>query len=293
VSLAIAIQGELGSNSELAVREYFPDSTDLVIVPCRTFDELFDAVHDGRAQAAMAPVENSLAGSIHDVWRLLADRPLPVSGEIRLRIDHCLIGLPGTDLAQIRRVRSHPQALAQCQQFLHALPDVEVEAVYDTAGAVKMLGEEGGPQDAAIASAQAAMDHGMEIIAHDLSTGVNYTRFLVLGDVDMSDSAADADLSARADNKTTLVLQVGEMAAGLASIITILREQNLDLLKLETHKRAGVAWVYDVYLEFAGHVNDAGAKAAVEKMIAVADELSVIGSYPSGHDAEPRMHRRR
>ena len=292
MSLAIAIQGELGSNSELAVREYFPDRTDLVIVACRTFNELFDAVHDGRAQAAMAPLENSLAGSIHDVWRLLADRPLPVSGEIRLRIDHCLIGLPGTDLAQIRRVRSHPQALAQCQRFLHELPDVEVEAVYDTAGAVMMLGEEGGRQDAAIASAQAAMDHGMEIIAHDLSAGVNFTRFLVLGDVVLDDRAVDADSSPRSAYKTTLVLQLGKMAADLATIIAILGEQNLNLLKLETHKRAGVAWTYDVYLEFAGHVNDANAEAAVEKMTQVADEFRVIGSYASGRDAEPRMHQR-
>ncbi len=287
MSLSIAIQGELGSNSELAVREFFHDSVDITIEPCRTFDEQFDAVHSGRARGAMAPVENSLAGSIHDVWRLLGERPLPVHGELRLRITHCLIGLPGSDLSQIRRVCSHPQALAQCQRFLHELPEVEVEAVYDTAGAVQMLAETGTLQDAAIASAQAAIDHDMEILARDLSDGENFTRFLALGDLPQDSPSAE-----NASSKTTLILQMGDTAAGLAQVVKILTESCLELLKLETHKRAGTEWAYDVYLEFRGDIEDAGTRSAVDRMESVANRLQVIGSYPKGKDAEPRIQQR-
>ena len=285
MSFAIAIQGELGSNSELAVREFFSDRVSSpTIVPCRTFDELFDAVHDGVADGAMAPLENSLAGSIHEVWRLLVERPLPVFGELRLRITHCLIGLPGTELGQIRHVRSHPQALAQCERFLHELADVEVEAVYDTAGAVQMLAKSGGPHDAAIASAQAAIDHHMHIIARDLSEGENFTRFLLLGDV-----AADQTGDCR---KTTLVLQMADSAAGMAAVMTHLQNHDLQVLKVETHKRPGVPWSYDVYLEVAGTTSETETQAAIEGLHTFSAACHLIGSYPMGQDIEPRIQTR-
>ena len=289
-SLAVAIQGELGSNSELAVREYYDGATvDLTIVPCRTFDELFDAVHEGRAHTAMAPLENSLAGSIHDVWRLLVERHLPVCGELRLRIAHCLIGLPGSDLTQIRRVRSHPQALAQCQQFLQGLPDVEIEAVYDTAGAVQMLIAEGDRQEAAIASAQAAADHEMEVIARDLCEGENFTRFLALGKA--PEGVGQTRMPA-GELKTTLVLQMGSTASGLSSALGELARQDLVVLKVETHKHAGLPWSYDVYLEFSGDVDSTSPRAAIDRVGSLVEAVHVIGSYPSGADVEPRLHQR-
>ena len=288
-NLAVAIQGELGSNSELAVREYFDGAdADLTIVPCRTFDELFDAVHDSRAHVALAPLENSLAGSIHDVWRLLVERPLPVCGELRLRILHCLIGLPGSDLTQIRTVRSHPQALAQCQLFLQELPDVEIEAVYDTAGAVQMLKDEGNKQEAAIASAQAAADHEMEIIARDLSEGENFTRFLALGTSPEGVNAAGQ----AGPMQTTLVLQMGDGATGLSAVLAEITDQDLDVLKVETHKHAGLPWSYDVYLEFSGDIAVVGTRTAIDRIGSFADAMHIIGSYPGGAHVEPRLHRR-
>ena len=138
--LTVAVQGELGSNSELAAREYF-DGSEVTIVPCRTFAALFDAVHSETAEFGMAPVDNSMGGSIHEVWELLVDTPLPIEGEIFLRISHCLISHRGTRLTDIRRIYSHPQALAQCREYLSSQQDVDVEEVYDTAGAVKMIAE--------------------------------------------------------------------------------------------------------------------------------------------------------
>ena len=200
--LIVAVQGELGSNSELAAREYF-EAGQIDILPCRSFEDLFAAVEAGRAGAAMAPVENSLAGSIHDVWDLFCENPsIPATGEIRLRVVHCLIGLPGATLADIRRVRSHPQALAQCGDYLCALDGVEVEAVYDTAGAVQIIKSEDCRREAAIASAQAAADHGMQILAEDLSAADNFTRFLVLGDGAASASAPREQVQTNVKNDT-------------------------------------------------------------------------------------------
>ena len=137
----VAFQGEPGAYSELAAYEFF--SADVQIKPCASFSDLFAAVEQGNAQYGMAPVDNSLGGSIHPVWDLLASRTLPIAGEIQLRIQHCLIAHPGTRLQDVRRVYSHVQALAQCQAYLQNLEKVEQEEVYDTAGAVKIIKKRG------------------------------------------------------------------------------------------------------------------------------------------------------
>jgi prephenate dehydratase len=282
--LVVAIQGELGSNSELAAREYF-DGVAIEILPCYTFDDLFTAVAEHRAGAAMAPVENSLAGSIHDVWDLFIKHPcVPVIGEIRLRVVHCLIGLPGAALGDIQRVRSHPQALAQCGDYLAALPDVQVEAVYDTAGAVQIIKSEARPAEAAIASAQAATDHGMQILAQDLSKDDNFTRFVVLG----SDPSKRAP---RADLKTTLILEMEHTAAALPAALGVLAARGIEVLKVETRKRIGRSWAYGVYLEVAGDATGDLGKVLAE-IGDLAAGLHVVGTYPTGIAAEPRLHRR-
>lgn len=276
----IAIQGELGSNSELAAREYFAAQA-IDILPCYSFADMFAAVADGRAGAAMAPVENSLAGSIHDVWDLFLEHDTPISGEIRLRVVHCLIGLPYAELANVRRVRSHPQALAQCDDFLKSLHDVEVEAVYDTAGAVQMIKTENRPEEAAIASAQAAGDHHMQILAEDLSAADNFTRFLVLGQ----------GVEGGGTVKTTVIAEMAHTAAALPAVLGLLAARGIEVLKVETHKRAGRPWAYGVYLEFVGGTDGVAAEA-IEQMRNFVDSLRIVGTYPSGIAAEPRLHAR-
>ena len=139
--MSVAVQGELGSNSALAAAQFF--STDVPIVPCATFADLFEAVTGGKAHYGMAPLENSLAGSIHDVWQLLSQHHLPVAGEIYFHVDHCLIAHPDVALDDLRRVYSHEQALAQCQNFLLGLKNAQQKAFYDTAGAVQWIKEKG------------------------------------------------------------------------------------------------------------------------------------------------------
>ncbi len=280
-ALTVAVQGELGSNSELAAREYF-DGRDVDVLPCRTFAALFSALSRGRAEAAMAPVENSLAGSIHEVWDLLRERPLPVCGEIRLRIGHHLIAPAGTRLEDLRRIRSHPQALAQCREFLDGLEEVQVEPVYDTAGAVMMVKAEGRSDEAAIATAQAAEDNGMQVLVADLAGRHNFTRFLVLGEGTGSGGSP----------KTTVVLEMDHTAAGLPAVLGQLTRAGLEVLKVETRKRVGRPWAYLVYLDFAGDAAAEPAAGALREVAGLVAGQHLVGTYPAGITAEPRLYPR-
>jgi prephenate dehydratase len=277
----VAVQGELGSYSELAAHEFFAES--LAIVPCPTFADLFAAVAEGRAEYGMAPVENSLAGSIHPVWDLLAEGPLPIASEIILRVDHCLIAHPGARLEELRRIYSHPQALAQCQEFLRRLQHAQAQEVYDTAGAVKMIKEGGRRDEGAIASAQAAVDHGMAILVENIQTDQrNYTRFLVL-----CHQPVPSDSGPR---KTTLILDLADTARALPGILASFNSRQFEVLKVELRKHLGSPWEYRCYLEVGG--DGVLLQEAIEEARAQARWLRVIGSYAPGRTTAARLHER-
>jgi len=169
-------QGEPGAYSEEAGYGYF--GKDVEMVPLETFDAVFAAVTSGDCDCGLIPIENSLAGSIHQNYDLLMRHELHIVGEYFLRVRHCLIGFPGVRLSDIERVISHPQALGQCAGYLREL-GVKSEPVYDTAGSVKMLKVSGDRTTAAIASHQAAEIYGMRILQEGIEDNMeNYTRFL-------------------------------------------------------------------------------------------------------------------
>src|SRR5881296_3140606 len=151
--MRIAYQGEPGAFSEAAARRV---ETDVELVPCRSFEEVFDAVQAGTASYGVLPIENSIGGSIHRNYDLLIEHDLPIVGEVELPIQHHLLALPGTPIDQIARIYSHPQALAQCERFLRELPGVRVNATYDTAGSAKLIKEQQLRDAGAIASERAA-----------------------------------------------------------------------------------------------------------------------------------------
>ena len=278
---SVAIQGERGSNSELAALEYFSPEIDLVA--CSSFEELFETVRGGGAGFGMAPVDNSLAGSIHEVWDLFLRCPLPVVGELALRIGHCLIGNPAADLSRIRRISSHPQALAQCEEFLSTLDGIELQEVYDTAGAVAMVKQAGELEDAAIAPAQAAVDHGMKILASAIESRFdNYTRFLVI--------ASDPGESRREVMKTSTVFRLADSARNLGEILNCLTSRQVRIHKVESRKRLGEPYLYDVYLEFAGAVGEEAVDRALAEAESIAASVALIGSYPMGERVEPRVY---
>ncbi|MBI5950995.1 MAG: bifunctional chorismate mutase/prephenate dehydratase, partial [Chloroflexi bacterium] len=175
--MKVAFQGEPGAYSEQAVFNYFGETETL---PCESFDAMFDSVVSGESDAALAPIENSLAGSIHQNYDLLLRHDLHIVGEYFLRVQHCLITNPGVKMEDVKKAISHPQALGQCAGYLRS-HGIKAEQVYDTAGSVKMLKESGARDVAAIASKRAAELHGMQILEEGVEDNTeNYTRFLVI-----------------------------------------------------------------------------------------------------------------
>src|SRR4051795_134037 len=151
--MRIAYQGEPGAYSEAAALAFDPTATP---VPCRSFEDVFKAVQDGTAPRGILPMENSIGGSIHRNFDLLVEHELPIVGEVEVPVVHHLLALPGRTLAEVKRIYSHPQALAQCDRFLRTLAGVEIIATYDTAGSAKMIAEQQLQDAAAVASARAA-----------------------------------------------------------------------------------------------------------------------------------------
>src|ERR671935_758662 len=173
--MRIAFQGELGAFSEAAARRLHPDAD---LVPCRSFEEVFDAVDTGAASYGVLPIENSIGGSIHRNYDLLLEHELPIVGEVELPVVHHLLALPGATLDMLKRVYSHPQGLAQCERFLRTLKGIEVIATYDTAGSAKMVADAGAKDAAAIASARAGEVFGLTPLASSVQDfDDNITRF--------------------------------------------------------------------------------------------------------------------
>src|SRR6058998_231648 len=192
--MRIAYQGEPGAFSEAAARRVGPDPQ---LVPCRSFEEVFETVEAGTAAYGVLPIENSIGGSIHRNYDLLLERTLTIVGEVELPVVHHLLALPGATLDGLKRVYSHPQGLAQCERFLHTLSGVEVIATYDTAGSAKMVADSGQTDAAAIASARAGEVFGLKPLASSVQDyDDNITRFIVIGRRPLKNTVAD---------KTTIV----------------------------------------------------------------------------------------
>jgi prephenate dehydratase len=279
---SVAFQGELGAYSELAAREFF--RAEVRVAPKPTFEAVFAAVASGKCARGIIPIENSLAGSIHQNYDLLLRHRLHIVGEIKLRIVHTLIVNRGVRLAEVRRVYSHPQALAQCDRFLRSLRGVRTVPVYDTAGAVKMIREGGIRDGAAIASAQAAADYGLKI----LKTGIesdhrNFTRFLIL-------SRARAPRTVHA--KTSVVFATRNVAGALFKSLSVFALRDINLIKIESRPLRGRPWEYFFYLDFEGHAADPPCRKALEHLREITATLRILGSYEKGREADGRVHQR-
>jgi prephenate dehydratase len=268
---AVAIQGEAGSFSHAAALE--AHGPVIRIVPCVTFVELFRAVETGAAASGMVPIENTLAGSVHENYDLLSAHALHVVAETALRIRHCLIAPPRTALGQIRRVASHPVALAQCRRFFLAHPDVVAVPAYDTAGSVRDVMAGNVEADAAIASKLAAELYGADVIAEDLEDHAeNYTRFLVV-------AREPAPREPALANKTSLMLSLGNTPGTLYRALGVFAARGLNLTKIESRPLPGRPWEYLFYLDVVE--SGEGIGAALAELRAFTSSIRVLGSYPA------------
>lgn len=272
----IAFQGEHGAFSEDAARQLLGSTVETI--PCRSFEEMFQAVSSGDADAAAAPIENSLAGSVHKNYDLLMEHDLTIIGETNVRIVHHLIAPRGVALTQVRRVHSHPVALAQCVRFLRANPQIEVTPAYDTAGSVKMIVESNSGEDAAIAGATAASAYGAAIIAESIEDNAqNFTRFLLLARPDRA--ASIQTISNQDQRKTSIVFRVANKPGGLFRSLAAFALRDIDLSKIESRPIEGRPWEYSFYLDLIGDQHEAHVERALANLAELAESVRVLGSY--------------
>ncbi|MFC1607788.1 prephenate dehydratase [Candidatus Latescibacterota bacterium] len=270
----VAFQGVLGAYSELATYEYF--GHEVTVVPCPSFNEVFDAVENGETDHGIIPVENSLAGSILENYDLLMERELTCTGEIKLRIMHNLIVNDGLKLEDIKRVYSHPQALSQCKDFLNTLENVELISAYDTAASANRIKASGTMEEAAIASEQAALDYGLTILQAGIeSNHKNFTRFLILS----------KELAEKVpDSKTSIVFATKNIPGALFKSLSVFALRDIDLYKIESRPIAGSPWVYLFYIDFDGDIRDEVTIKAINHLEEIASYLKVLGSYRKGDE---------
>ena len=268
-TINVAFQGERGAFGDEAVRAYFDAQAQPL--PYRSFADVFRAVATGEVEHGLVPVENSQAGSINEVYDLLRQHDLYVVGEISHPVNHCLLCLPGQQLSDIKRVISHPQALAQCDAYLRDL-NVEVVATYDTAGSAKMVREENLKGVAAIAGAGAAELYELEILARDIQTVKdNYTRFIVLG--------REPALRREGEAKTMLVMATTHQPGSLHKCLGVLAKNQINLLKLESRPSRQRIWEYVFYLDFEGHRDDPLVASALADLAGYTTFCKVLGSF--------------
>ncbi len=282
-ALLVAFQGETGAYSEEATVALFgPVET----FPCPSFEAVFASVSGHRADFAVIPIENSLFGSVSINYDLLRRNDLVIVGELKLRVRHNLMALPGVTIADIRRVLSHPQALGQCSSFLQErLSHAEAVPVYDTAGAAKMVSMNGDTDAAAIASGQAARHYGLNVLAEGIeSDRQNYTRFLVLsrpGDGRFRDRAGSKVV------KTSLVYAMRENVPGsLFKSLAAFALRDINLFKIESRPLVGSPGQYLFYLDVQGDADSPALQRALDHLGEMTAFVRVLGSYPEGRTVE-------
>jgi prephenate dehydratase len=271
----IAFQGEIGAYSEEAALALYPGSD---VVPCPSFEAVFKAVSEGKVSAGVVPIENSLHGSVHANYDLLREFDLHITAETQLRIRHYLLARRGATLAGLQRVRSHPQALGQCREFLRArLSHVEAISAYDTAGAAKRVAEGSGVSDAAIASKNAADEYGLHILASGIESNPNnFTRFLALGRKAQVNAAL-------IQPKTSLLYVPGHNIPGvLFKSLGVFALRDIDLFKIESRPLVGSPGKYIFYLDLAGAASDENVEKAIDHLQEIAEYVKVLGSYSTG-----------
>jgi prephenate dehydratase len=269
--LRAAFQGERGAHSEAAAVAFFGDSVQPI--PYNDFDGVFEAVATAQADRGVLPVENSLAGSIHRNYDLLLRYDLHIIGEVQLQIAHHLMALPDVSLNDIKKVYSHPQALAQCEHSItKLLPQAERVTTYDTAGSAKMIKEQNISDGGGLASRRAAEIYGLNILQPDMQDDAeNYTRFVVV---------AQQPVVPTGEAKTSIVFSMDNAPGSLFKSLAVFALRDIDLTKIESRPLQGKRWQYFFYIDFIASQYEERGRNALNHLQEITSYLKVLGSYP-------------
>ena len=271
-SNTVVFQGLPGAYSHLAARHVFPD---MHALPMAAFEDTFVAVRDGRAKYAMTPIENSVAGRVADIHRLMPDSELYIVAENFMRVNHHLLAPKGATLKNLRVVRSHVHALSQCSKVIRRL-GVEASVHADTAGAAKELAERNDPTEAAIASSLAGRIYGLTSLLENIEDAEhNTTRFVVLARKPVRHKRNEAPLM------TTFVFRVRNVPAALFKAMGGFATNGVNMTKLESYMVGGFFDATQFYADIEGHPDDANVKLALEELAFFSHEVRILGTYPA------------
>jgi prephenate dehydratase len=270
----VAFQGARGAFSEQACRQLLGD--DLIFKPFERFVDIFDALEAKTVRFAVAPIENTLAGSVHENYDHLIQYKFPIIAETRVRIVHNLIGRPGTKFAEIKRAISHPVALGQCLTFFKTNRQIRAESHYDTGGSVKTVMEGSDRTVAAIASSAAAEYYGAEILKSEIEDNrENFTRFFLL-----SRTAPKRREKTDGETKTSIAFTTRNSPGALFRCMSALALRDLNLTKIESRPLKGRPWEYMFYVDFLGAPEDPRWRCAMNQLEEMTEQLAVLGCYP-------------
>ena len=269
---AIAFQGDIGANSDLACRRVYPGLTPL---PCTTFEDMFAAVREGRADLAMVPIDNSVAGRVADIHHLLPESGLHIIGEHFQRVEHQLLAVKGAKLADLKYVHSHVHALNQCRNTIQSLGLIATVNV-DTAAAAREIAARGEKEHAAIASELAGEIYGLDCLRPNMEDAEhNTTRFLVMSR-EPKEAGPDSG-----DVVTSFVFRVRNVPAALYKALGGFATNGVNMTKLESYLVGGGFIAAQFYAEVDGHPSHANMRHALEELDFFSREVRILGVYPA------------
>ena len=290
MAITIGYQGEPGAYSEEALHQHYSSAEPVAL---RTLRHVFHRVADRTIDLALVPIENSQAGSVLETYDLLLEYRVMVVGEVALQVDHCLLALPESPRTGLKRVLSHPQALAQCEAFV-VRERLEPIPTYDTAGAARIVQAEGRPDQAAIASRRAADLYGLAVLAERIQTvGDNITRFFLVSRRGPGRPNPPRLNRKSLGWKTSLVCAVRNEPGALFDLLACFKDADVNLSKLESRPRREPPWEYVFYLDLDGRRSDRPVAASIRAARRVTTFLEVLGTYPRALPAAVPPRRRK
>lgn len=279
--ISVAIQGIRGSFHELAAVEYFSDS-EIEVVPCDTFSDLFALLSDGRADFGIVAFENSVAGSILPNYELLRRSGLPVTGEICIRVRQNLVALPGQQLSDIREIHSHPMAIQQCSLFVNEMRQrgVKVVDAVDTALSARIISEEHQYGSGAIASSSAAGIYSLAILQKEIEDdSLNFTRFLIISGSGMA--SVEGRKPAGSD-KAMVCFSLPHKVGSLSQVLSVLAFYQISLTKIQSLPIVGKPWEYMFHIDLI-YSDYNRYRQALDAIRPLTEGLEVVGEFRHGH----------